>query len=58
MFQIQIETDPSVPGLNPARDYDIDRSESEMACHYLNSSTPGGSSAPYDIEPSDAPCCT
>ena len=25
------------PGMNPAGDYNIDRSESEMACHYSNS---------------------
>ena len=37
------------PGLNPAWDYDIDRLESEMACHYSNSRAPGGSYATYDI---------
>ena len=37
-----------VPGLNPSRDYDIDCSESEMACHYSNSRVPGGSCTAYD----------
>ena len=30
MFQIQVETDAKVPGLNPTRGYDIDRSELEI----------------------------
>ena len=40
------------PGSNPARDYNIDRSrsESEMACHYSNSRSPGGRCAAYDIK--------
>ena len=38
MFQIQVETDP---GSNPAHDYDINRSESEMACHYSTSQAMG-----------------
>ena len=29
------------PVSNPHRDYSIDRSESEMACHYSNSRAPG-----------------
>ena len=37
-----------VPGLNPSRDYDIDRSESEMACQYSNSRVPGGSCTAHD----------
>ena len=31
-------------------DYDINRSESEMACHYSNSWVPGGSCDTFDIE--------
>ena len=34
MFQIQVETDAQVPGLNPAWDYDIDGSELEITDHY------------------------
>ena len=35
LSQIQKERMPEVPGLNPARDYDIDRSELKITCHYL-----------------------
>ena len=41
MFQIQVETDPKVPGSNPARDYDSDRSELEITCRCSNSRAPG-----------------
>ena len=40
--------------MNPARDYDNDRSESEMACQYSNSRVPGSSCAAYDIKLSNA----
>ena len=38
----------------PSRDYDIDRSDSEMACHYSNSRAPGDMChlLSYYIEPS------
>ena len=31
----------------PARDYNIDCSELEITCHYLNSSVPGGNCSAY-----------
>ena len=33
-------------------EYDIDRPESEMACHYSNIRVPGGNAA-YNIDPSE-----
>ena len=39
-----------VPGSNLARDYDIDHSESEMACHYSNSRALSGSCTAFNIE--------
>ena len=42
--------------MNPARDYDIDPSESEITCHYSISRAQGGSCATYDIgNPIDNP---
>ena len=39
----------------PTWDYDIDRSELEITCRYLNSRAPGGSCAAYDISPKSEP---
>ena len=38
MFQSELETE--VPGLNPARNYDIHHSELEITCRYSNSRVP------------------
>ena len=46
MFQIQVESSRSQV-LIPAWDYNIDPSESEMACHYSNSGAPGDLLAVY-----------
>ena len=34
-------------------EYDFDRPESEMTCHFSNSRAPGGFAA-YDIDPNEA----
>ena len=43
MFQIQLETDAYVPGLNPTPDYDIDHSKLLFIVWTLNQQQPSGS---------------
>ena len=55
MCRIQVDTHSKTRVRIPARDYDINRSESDMACHYSNSRMLGVTCVAYDIAPQTNP---